>query len=143
MQLLTKTALIAAAAFGLLAAPSAMAKEQGDDRALTEGEAKLAKLLEGRVAGEPENCIRTFPSRSFTIINDTALVYRQGKTLWVNYTRTPDAIDDDDVLVIRKFGSGTRLCRLDQVTTQDRFAGFFTGIIFLDDFVPYRAAEEG
>ena len=59
----------------------------------------------------------------------------------MNRTRAPQTLDNDDVLVIRKFGSGSRLCRLDQVSTRDRFNGFYTGNIFLTDFVPYRRVE--
>ncbi|MXO49022.1 hypothetical protein GRI69_12210 [Erythrobacter vulgaris] len=123
----------------MLAAPAVQADEAAE---MTRGEQKLAKMLEGRVAGEPQNCIRTIGSRSLTSIDDTALVYRDGKTVWVNYTRTPDAIDDGDYLVIKKF-SATSLCRTDQIQTYDRAGDFFSGVIMLDDFVPYRIVEEG
>lgn len=100
------------------------------------GEERLAKLLEGRVAGAPESCIRTFPSPQLTVIDGTALVYKRGSTLWVNRTEHPRDIDDNDALVSRQFG--TRLCSTDIVTTIDRNAMFYTGNIFLSEFVPYR-----
>ncbi|WP_237453090.1 hypothetical protein [Qipengyuania vulgaris] len=134
-----KRLALATAALGMLAAPAVQADEAAE---MTRGEQKLAKMLEGRVAGEPQNCIRTIGSRSLTSIDDTALVYRDGKTVWVNYTRTPDAIDDGDYLVIKKF-SATSLCRTDQIQTYDRAGDFFSGVIMLDDFVPYRIVEEG
>lgn len=134
-----KRLALATAALGLLAAPSVQADETAE---MTRGEQKLAKMLEGRVAGEPQNCIRTIGTRSLTSIDDTALVYKDGKTVWVNYTRTPDAIDDGDYLVIKKF-SATSLCRTDQIQTYSRSGDFFSGVIFLDDFVPYRMADEG
>lgn len=132
-----KRLALSAAAIGLLAAPAAQADEHAE---MTKGEKRLAKMLEGRVAGEPERCIRTIGSRSLTKIDDTALVYKSGDTIWVNYTKTPEAIDDSDYLVIRKF-SGTQLCRTDQVETFSRGGNFFSGVIFLDDFVPYRMAD--
>ena len=135
-----KRLVLTAAAIGALAAPVAAQAE--DPVAQTRGEAKLAKMLEGRVAGEPERCIRTFGSKSLTQIDDTALVYKDGDTVWVNYTRSPDSIDDGDYLVIKKFDA-TSLCRTDQITTYSRTGNFFSGVIFLDDFVPYRKAEEG
>lgn len=108
----------------------------------TKGEEKLAKLLEGRVAGEPTDCINTLRGGgSLQIIDKTAIVYRQGKTVWVNRTARPETLDDDDYLVIRHFGSGSRLCRLDNVTTRDRTGNFFSGAVFLEDFVPYRRAD--
>lgn len=134
-----KRLALATAALGLLAAPSVQAEDNAE---LTRGEEKLAKMLEGRVAGEPERCIRTIGARSLTSIDDTALVYKDGKTLWVNYTRTPNAIDDSDYLVIRKFDA-TSLCRTDQVQTYSRAGDFFSGVIFLEDFIPYRMADEG
>ena len=131
-----KRLAFSAAALGLLAAPAV----QADDHAeMTRGEAKLQKMLEGRIAGEPESCIRTVGQRSMTKIDDTALVYKSGDTIWVNRTRTPQAIDDSDYLVIRKFNA-TSLCRSDQITTYSRAGDFFSGIIMLDDFVPYRKA---
>ena len=132
-----KTFAFATAALGLLAAPTVMADETEE---MTKGEAKLAKMLEGRVAGEPSSCITMIGSRALTRIDETALVYKSGNTVWVNYTKTPDAIDNDDYLVIRKF-SGSQLCRSDQVTTRDRFSNMFSGVIFLDDFIPYRVPE--
>ena len=133
-----KPNLAATAALTMLAAPASA--QDYADRELTRGEAKLAKMLDGRVAGEPERCIRTIGSRNLTQIDDTALVYKQGRTIWVNYTRTPESIDSDDIMVIRKF-DGSSLCRTDQITTVERFGGFFSGVIFLDDFIPYRLPE--
>ena len=120
----------AAAAITLVASPASAERKSGEE--------KLAELIDGRVAGEPQSCINTFNSRPLTVIDDTAIVYRSGDTVYVNRTRAPQTLDNDDVLVIRKFGSGSRLCRLDQVSTRDRFNGFYTGNIFLTDFVPYR-----
>ncbi|MEX0342354.1 MAG: hypothetical protein AB3N06_07195 [Erythrobacter sp.] len=131
-----KPLALATAALGLLAAP-ALAEEPAE---MTRGEAKLAKLLEGREAGEPQRCIRTFGSRNLTQIDGTALTYRDGKTVWVNYTRNPESIDNSDIMVIRRF-DGTSLCRTDQVHMVDRLGGFFSGVLFLDEFVPYTEVD--
>lgn len=130
--------LMPLAAMALMAIP-ASAEVAGTP--VTKGEIKLAKMLEGRVAGEPKRCINTFRGGNLTIIDGAGLVYRDGKTLWVNRTRHPRGLDDDDILVIRKFGSPSQLCRLDNVTTQDRTGHFFTGVVMLEDFVPYRRAD--
>ncbi|WP_133366633.1 hypothetical protein [Qipengyuania sediminis] len=134
MRKIIGTLAAATAALGFLAAP-AMAEHHS-------GEERLAKLIEGRVAGEPRSCITTRPTgNDLTVIDGTALVYKEGGTLWVNRTRTPDAIDSDDVLVVRRFG-GSGLCRTDSITLADRLTGMFTGVIFLDDFVPYEKADK-
>ena len=132
-----KRLALSAAAIALLAAPAVQADEAAPT---TKGEQRLAKMLEGRVAGEPQSCIYTVGRQSLTQIDDTALVYKNGNTIWVNYTKTPDAIDDWDYLLIRKF-SGSQLCKSDQVQTYSRAGNFFSGVIFLDDFIPYRLPE--
>lgn len=110
----------------------------------SEGEARLAKLLEGRVAGEPVRCIRSLPSQRMQTIEGTAYVYGSGQTIFVQRTRDPENISTNDTLVINRFGA-SQLCRLDQITTVDRVVGFFTGVVFFEDFVPYTrvGAEAG
>ncbi len=127
---------LATAAFGMLSSP-VLADENVQ---MTRGEEKLAKLLDGRVAGEPQSCIRTLGSRNLSQIDGTALTYRDGDTVWVNYTRNPDSIDDRDIMVIDRF-SGSSLCRTDQVKLVDRVNGFLSGILLLDEFVPYKKVD--
>ena len=125
-------ALAALAAAALVAGPSVAAER------LT-GEAKLSKMLEGRVAGEPKSCISTFVNRSSTVIDDTAVVYGRGRTIWVNRTANPSDLDDSDAMLVRMYGS--QLCRQDIVTTFDTSTGMYTGNVFLTEFVPYTRAN--
>ena len=129
-----KTAFAVAAALSMAVAPSADAKPR-----LT-GQEQLAKMLDGRVAGKPQSCIFTggAASNDMTIIDRTALVFRSGGTLWVNRPADPKSIDDNDILVFKRF-SGSQLCRTDMVNTVDRLSPhMLTGVVFLGDFVPYR-----
>lgn len=126
------TLAVVAAAAGLVAAPLSAARPTGEER--------LAKLIEGRVAGEPRRCITTIGSRNLTIIDKTAIVYKAGNKVWVNRTADPRSIDDSDILIIRKFGGSSQLCRMDNITLADRYSGMFSGVIFLEDFVPYEKA---
>ena len=125
-----KLALLLAAGTVLVAGPALQARER-----LTPQQ-QLDKLLEGRVAGKPASCISTFGNQSLRILDNTALVYGSGRTIWVNIPRNPDALDDDDILVTRQTGS--QLCRLDIVNMVDRSGGFYRGFVSLEDFVPYR-----
>ena len=127
---------LATAAFGMLSSP-VLADENAQ---MTRGEEKLAKLLDGRVAGEPQSCIRTLGSRNLSQIDGTALTYRDGDTIWVNYTRNPESIDESEVMVIKRF-SATSLCRTDQIELVSRTGGFLSGVIFLDEFIPYAKVE--
>ena len=143
MTKLFRPALLYAASLALLAAPTlAQDGEQADEEQTeqTKGEKELAKLLEGRVAGEPTSCIRTPPNDRVRVIDDTAIVYGRGKTIYVNRTSRPSDIDDRDTMVIRRF-SGSQLCKTDTVTTIDRGSQMFSGVIFLSEFVPYTRVE--
>lgn len=102
------------------------------------GEAELAKMLEGRVAEAPVECITEYPSSNTTVIDRTALVFGRGNVIYVNRTQDPRSVDDDDILVIRKFGTGSRLCRTDIITTVDQGSRMYSGNVFLTKFVPYR-----
>ncbi len=127
----TAIATLALSALVLAGATAATAKEKQT------GEQQLAGLLEGRVAGEPQACISGIRMDKLQVIDRTALVYKDRDTVWVNRTAYPDSLDRSDVLVIKRL-SGLQLCRLDQVSTLDQSSGFFTGVVFLQDFVPYR-----
>ena len=125
-------AILAAAA--LAAAPGAAAKEK------LAPEQQLAKLLDGRVAGEPKDCISLPTIDSSQIIDKTAIVYRQGATLWVNTPRSgAESLDDDDVLVTKPTGS--QLCSIDTVQLHDRSSHFWRGFVSLGEFVPYRKVK--
>lgn len=131
------------AAVALFAAQPALADEHADTETaeMSKGEERLAGLLEGRVAGEPQRCIRTPLNDRVTVIDETAIVYGRGKTIYVQRTRDPQRIDDHDVLVSRRFNA-TQVCRLDIVKTVDRFNGFFTGAVFFEDFIPYTSVDD-
>lgn len=131
--------LTALAAASMLAAPAAANEDAA--AAPTKGEVKLAKLLEGRVAGEPRSCVRSLPSERIEVIDGTALVVGRGNTIYVNIPHDPQSLDDSDVLVIRRT-NGTSLCRLDWIETHDRFVGFYTGNVMLSDFVPYTRVKD-
>lgn len=140
---MTRVTAAAGAAFLLASAPPALAdtSQNAEAPAMTEGEERLAELLEGRVAGEPQNCIRQLLTERMTTIEGTAYVYGSGNTIYVQRTQDPDDIDDRDALVVRRF-SGSQLCRQDIVTTIDPQLGFFTGAVFFDEFVPYTKVDD-
>lgn len=124
-------ALIAlAAGASLLTAPALQAREK-----LT-GEQKLARMLEGREAGRPVDCIPLTETRDVRVIDKTALVYSAGSTIYVNRPRDARSLDSNDVLVTDIHGS--QLCRLDTVRMHDRNGFWFSGFVGLEQFVPYR-----
>lgn len=103
------------------------------------GDQKLAKLLDGRVAGKPQNCINTRVNSDSEVIDGTAVIYGRGRTIYVNVPANARELDSDDALLIRQTGS--QLCRQDIVTTFDTNGGFYTGNVFLGEFVPYTRTD--
>lgn len=103
-------------------------------------EAQLEKMLAGRVAGEPRDCIPLSTARSSTIIDGTAIVYRVGSTMWVNRPKGgASSLDDDDILVTKTIGS--QLCSIDAVQLVDRTSHMYSGFVSLGEFVPYRKVD--
>lgn len=125
-----KLALIAAGAAALLSGPALQAREAPN------GEAKLAKILEGRVAGEPVNCISTIRTQNTRIIDRTAIVYDAGNVIYVNRPQNARTLDSSDVMVTRPFGN--QLCSVDVVHLRDSSTWFSNGFVGLNQFVPYR-----
>jgi hypothetical protein len=101
-------------------------------------EARLARALEGRVAGEPVDCLNLRDIRSSRIFDRTAILYETvGGTLYLN---RPDAgqssLTRGDVMVIDT--RSHQLCSIDVVGLHDSSTLMQNGWVFLGDFVPYR-----
>ena len=130
MRSLIHIALIA----GLTAAPIAplaAAKLTPEDQ--------LAKLVAGRTAGKPVDCINMGLSGS----NDSqkipglAMAYRQGTTWYVS--RFKDGcpqLSDDTILITRVHSS--QLCRGDFAELRMSGANIPLGTCVFDSFTPYR-----
>ena len=125
-------ALILGGAALALTGTTAATAETPTERA----EAKLARMLEGRTAGEPVQCISAMRSNDLQVIEHIGIVYDAGDTIYVARTTDPKMLDRWDVPVIQRFGS--QLCTNDIMRTVDRTGGYITGPLFLHDFVPYR-----
>ena len=141
--LFSPLSLAAFAGMALTFAQPAVADDSADEpaEAMTKGEKRLAKLLDGREAGEPLRCIRTRPNERLRVIDGTAYVYGSGNTIYVQRTRNPEDIDDRETLVTRRFGPN-QICRMDIMNTIDPVIGMFTGAVFFVDFVPYKRVDK-
>ena len=109
----TLATILAGAALALTGATAATAGRAEDN------EAKLARMLEGRTAGEPVNCISALRSNRLEVIEHVGIVYNAGNTIYVARPTDARQLGRDDIVVI------------------DRYNGFTTGAVFLEDFVPY------
>jgi hypothetical protein len=123
--------ILAGAALALSGATAASAQTLAE-----KGEARLAKMLEGRSAGEPVSCISAMRGNKLRVIEYVGLVYESGDTVYVARPSDPRSLGRNDVVIIDRFGS--QLCKQDVVRTVDRHNGFMSGVVFLSDFVPYK-----
>jgi hypothetical protein len=100
---------------------------------------KLDKILAGRVAGPPEQCISLANNNRSQIIAGVGIVYGSGNRLWLNRpTSGADSLREDDILLTRV--TTGQLCNVDIVRLVDRVGRFERGFVNLGDFVPYTRA---
>lgn len=139
--LATALAAIVPAAAPLVAAPQTSAEQREADRR-ARGEAELAKKLEGRVAGEPVNCISLSRLRRSEVIPHVGILYRDGGRVYLNRpTSGADQLDESSILVTRT--TINQLCSVDTVQLVDRASRFWNGFVQLGEFVPYERVERG
>ena len=123
-------------AFPLLIAGIALAAAPAQALKRASPEAQLAKALEGRVAGEPVDCLDIKDIRSTRIIDRTAILYEAtGGRLFVNRPEGAGTLHRADVMVNKVWGG--RLCEVDVVDLLDGGAHIPTGFVMLGKFVPY------
>ena len=128
-----KSLIPAALAVAALAstAPVAAAHEKG--------EAKLARIIDGRVAGEPVRCLDSSQRRNIEVVDRTALVFKDGDTLYVSRPAGVNFLTWSDVPVFEIWGS--QLCKMDIVHLQDRSTGIGGPSLSMGEFIPYRRAS--
>ena len=124
------------AAFAVAALASAIPSAAAAD---PKGEAQLAKLLEGRVAGAPVHCLSRSERDNMQVIDRTALVFKDGRTYYVNRPAGVNFLTWTDVPVFKIWGD--QLCDKDIVHLHDRSSGMGGPAMIMGDFIPYRRAR--
>lgn len=98
----------------------------------------LSRELAGRVAGKTVACISPASSSAgLTIVDSRTLVYREGRTLWVN--RLPHqcpGLRPLETLVVEVHGS--QYCRHDRFRSLQSGSTIPGPTCLLGDFTPYR-----
>jgi hypothetical protein len=122
-------AVFAAAAL-VAAIPATAAHEKG--------EAKLARIIDGRVAGEPVRCLDSSQRHNLEIVDRTALVFKDGDTLYVSRPAGVNFLTWSDIPVFEIWGD--QLCKMDIVHLHDRSSGMGGPSLSMGDFVPYKRA---
>jgi hypothetical protein len=113
------------------AAPAAHDRAQDD----------LARILAGRVAEPPLDCVSIEQTSSLRPVDAQTLSVDRGATLYVNRLAAPcPGLEPTATLIVETQGS--RYCRGDHFRTRPFGGSAVPGpICFLGDFVPYRRAR--
>jgi hypothetical protein len=102
-----------------------------------EAAADLAKALEGRVAGKPQNCLSSPSSvNGPQIIDSSNILYRDGKRVWRNQLEGDcPSLDQYDILVVEMHGS--QICRNDLFRPVDPGSRIPGAYCRFGQFTPY------
>jgi hypothetical protein len=107
-----------------------------------EAQAKLDKLLAGRVAGEQKNCIPVDATKNAIAIDEGTIIFRDGPRIWLNDLRAsngcsmlghPYAMETESH--VREVCSGTTI---NVVDLSEAGGGAAVGACVLGDFVLYQ-----
>jgi hypothetical protein len=126
-----KTLLLIAS--GLAALATTAQAEPANPR----GQAELARMIAGRVAGAPVSCINLHEIDSSRIIDGTAIVYTmRGGRIYVNTpSNGAQSLNSSDIMVTDTHIP--QLCNVDIVRLIDNGTHMSDGWIGLSQFVPY------
>ena len=127
--------MLAVTAMGLAAcATAAFAPAERTAKA----QATYDRMLAGKVAGAPLQCLPRFRTDDMTVIDDNTILFREGSTVYVNKT-----IGDCSqlgrggaALVTRSISS--TMCRGDIAQVVDNTTGIHLGSCAIGSFTPYR-----
>lgn len=106
-------------------------------------EARLEKILAGRTAGTPTDCIQQNQIASSQIIDGTAIVYRMnGGTIYVNRPSSgASMLRSGNVLMTDTHSN--ELCSIDIVRLLDSGSHMPSGTVGLGQFIPYPRPPRG
>lgn len=101
------------------------------------GEARIARIIQGRTAGAPVDCITQQQISSSEIIDRTAIVYRMNNgTIYVNRPPSGASFLRSGTVLVTDTRS-TQLCGIDIVRLYDNSSRMQAGSVGLGKFVPY------
>ena len=126
-------ALIASALAACTTAPEPMTRS-------AEAEAHLGKLLAGKTAGVPVNCLPSWRSGDMVVIDDNTVVFRNSaRRVYRNDFRggACDRLGSGHYALVTRT-TGTGLCSGDIAQVVDIANGFTVGSCVLGEFVPYE-----
>jgi len=108
-----------------------------------QAEAQLERLLAGKVAQQPVDCLPTYRSGDMVVIDDNTILFREGRNRIfrndLNGGSCTGLGGGHYALVTKQFGGG--LCRGDIAQVMDVSNGMTVGSCVMGDFVPYTSPK--
>ena len=105
-----------------------------------EMQALYEKTLAGKTPGKSDSCLPTYRSNDMTVIDERTILFRDGRTTWVNtMIGECNQLGRAGYAIVSR-STGTQLCRGDIATVTDTTSGASVGSCAYGDFVPYRPA---
>lgn len=96
----------------------------------------LTKMLAGRTAGPPQDCIDTSVTGSAAIVDNRTIVYSATqRTLYVAHIDNCPALAPLNTLIVQRYGA--QLCRRDRFQVLTPGSSIPSGVCFFDRFTPY------
>lgn len=103
-----------------------------------EMQAKLDKLLTGRVAGESQRCLKGYVTNNPIGIDDQTMLFRDGPRLWRTELQSGYRCSELGLnRMLVTVNKNIRLCRGDTTYIVDSKDGSPVGTCVVGDFVPY------
>jgi len=101
-------------------------------------QARLAQLLDGKVAGTPRSCIPNWRTYNMIAIDDSTLIFQESPgRLWLQKPKNPcNLISAGPYALVTRDSIG-QLCNGDIAQVVDTMSGTNVGTCVMGDFVPY------
>jgi hypothetical protein len=106
-----------------------------------EGQQQIQRLLAGKVAGPPVNCLPSTRANDMTVIDEDTVIFRQSSShVFVGHMEggCSNLGRPGYALLTKQIGS-SGLCRGDIATVVDTHSGFTVGSCVIGDFIPYSS----
>lgn len=133
MRSITSLALIATLAGCSYAPPRAPMVDQ-------RAQARLAQLVEGKVAGVPQSCLPQYRMQDMIVIDDNTIAFRDGTNrVWITHPQGGcNLLGAGGYTLVTRRATGMGLCRGDIGEVVDLRSRSTVGSCAMGDFVPYE-----
>jgi hypothetical protein len=102
-------------------------------------QARLAQLLHGKVAGEPQSCLPSYSANDMVVIDDYTIGFREGtRRVWINKPAGGcNLLSAGPYALLTRNVASSGTCRGDIAHVVDTMSGMTVGSCVFGDFVPY------